>query len=186
MSGPRLEALPLTGMYRLHHGRSQDARGSFSKLFSREFLRDAGLAFSVAQVNISRTAEPGTVRGLHFQQAPFADMKIVTCLRGRVFDVGVNMHADDHGLYRWHGEMLDADCGYSLVIPEGYAHGFQALSEDCELVYLHSAEYRPSAEGGLNPRDPHLAIAWPLPVIGLSERDRLAPLITGTSGGEAI
>jgi len=162
---------PLAGLQVVQRKRLEDSRGFFSRVFCAEELAEAGFARPVAQVNLTLTRQRGAVRGLHFQYPPHAEDKIVSCLRGEVFDVAVDLRRGSPTFMRWHAERLSADNQRSLLIPQGFAHGFQALSEDCELHYLHSMPYAPSAEGALNVRDPSLAIAWPLPITDLSPRD---------------
>jgi dTDP-4-dehydrorhamnose 3,5-epimerase len=137
----------------------------------------AGITKSIAQINHTITRKKGAVRGLHFQHPPHAETKVVSCLRGEIFDVAVDLRSGSPTFLQWHGEILSAGNRKSMLIPEGYAHGFQALTEDCELIYLHTAAYHPEAEGALNVADPRLNIAWPLPFVDLSDRDRSHPLI---------
>ena len=102
---------------------------------------------------------------------------MVSCLRGEVFDVAVDLRAGSPTFLRWHGEVLSAGNQRSLLIPRGFAHGFQALTDDCELLYLHSAAYAPGAEGAASALDPALAIRWPLDITDMSERDRGHPML---------
>lgn len=125
----------------------------------------------IVQINHTLTRLKGTVRGMHYQLPPYAEIKMVSCLHGEVFDVAVDLRKGSPTFLQWRGEVLSAANRRSLLIPEGFAHGFQALSGDCELVYLHTASHRPDAEGGLNVMDPALAIAWPLAIGEVSERD---------------
>jgi len=131
----------------------------------------------IAQINHSLTSSRGTVRGLHFQHPPYGEMKIISCLRGEVFDVAVDLRRDSPTFLRWHAEVLSDGNHRTLVIPEGFAHGFQTLSDDCELLYFHTAPYRAEAEGGIDPQDPVLCIEWPLPLAGLSPRDAGHPCL---------
>lgn len=149
-----------------------DARGAFTRLFCEHSLQSVLGNRHIVQINHSRTTIVGTVRGLHFQYAPHAEMKLVRCLRGRVWDVAVDLRRGSPTVLRWHAEELSPDNCRMMVIPEGFAHGFQVLEPDSELLYLHTAAYTPGAEGGLAHDDPALRIAWPLPVVGLSERDQ--------------
>lgn len=148
-----------------------DARGFLSRLFCASELATGGWVKPVAQINHTHTAKRGTVRGLHFQRPPHAEMKLVSCIRGEVWDVAVDMRAGSKTFRRWHAERLSADNGRALLIPEGFAHGFQTLSDDVEMLYCHSMAYAEAAEGGLNPRDPLLKIDWPLEIQELSARD---------------
>jgi len=129
------------------------------------------------------TARKGTVRGMHFQRPPHAEMKLVSCVRGEVFDVAVDLRRGSPTFLRWHAERLSADNNRALLIPQGFAHGFQALTDDAELIYCHSAAYDAASEGGLNPRDPRLAIAWPLPITELSARDAQAAMLDAAFTG---
>lgn len=167
--------LPLPGLKRVERQNLGDARGFLSRLFCAEELAYVGWRKPVAQINQTVTARRGAVRGLHFQHPPHAEMKLVSCLRGAVFDVAVDLRKGSPTFLRWHAEELSSENQRALLIPEGFAHGFQALSDDCELLYLHSAPYTAAAEGGLNPRDTTLAIAWPLAISGLSDRDAAHP-----------
>ena len=140
----------------------------------------------IVQINHTLTVMRGTVRGLHFQYPPHAEIKIVSCLRGEVFDVAVDLRQGSPTFLQWHGEILSASNHRTLLIPEGFAHGFQTLSDDCELLYFHTAAYQPSAEGGLNAQDPKLNIFWPETVVELSSRDAGQPLVNEEFVGVVI
>lgn len=127
----------------------------------------------IVQINYSRTSHVGAVRGMHYQKSPHAEMKLIRCLRGAVYDVAVDMRPASKTYLQHHAVELRADDGQLFVIPEGFAHGFQALEPDAELLYLHTAMYAPEAEAGLLHDDPLLAIKWPHPVTDISARDRL-------------
>lgn len=176
-------ATPLEGLVTVTRRRLGDARGSLTRIFCADELRDAGWTRPIAQINHTVTALAGTVRGLHFQHPPHAEAKLVSCLRGEVWDVAVDVRAGSPTFLHWHATRLSADNGLALLIPEGFAHGFQALTDNLEMLYCHSHPHVPQAEGGLNPLDPTLTIAWPLPVVGLSERDAgHAPIGEGFRG----
>lgn len=163
--------LPLAGLKMVERQRLGDARGYLSRLFCAEELAAADWIRPIAQINQTYTARRGTVRGLHFQYPPHAEMKLVNCLRGEVWDVAVDLRAGSPTFLQWHAEFLSADNSRALLIPEGFAHGFQTLTDEVEMLYCHSAAYVASAEGGLQPLDARLGIAWPLPVTELSARD---------------
>ncbi len=169
--------LPLAGLKRIARQRLGDTRGFLARLFCADELRPAGWVKPIAQVNHTATARRGTVRGMHFQLPPHAEMKLVSCIRGAVWDVAVDVRAGSKTCLQWHAEPLSADNGYALLIPEGFAHGFQALTDDAELLYCHSAPYAADAEAGLDATDPRLAIAWPLPITERSARDAGLPAI---------
>ena len=168
---------PLAGLKCITRQVLGDARGSLSRLFCAEDLALAGWHSAIAQINLTVTSQKGTVRGLHFQKPPHAEMKLVSCLRGEVWDVVVDLRAGSPTFLNWHAETLSADNHRALLIPEGFAHGFQALSDDVEMLYLHSTPYHAQADSGLNTLDPRLAIAWPLPVALMSARDSAHPLL---------
>lgn len=154
-----------------------DSRGYLERMFCTHDLADVLNGRGVAQINRTLTRKVGTVRGLHFQRAPAAEMKFVSCLQGEVFDVAVDLRPHSRTFLAWHGERLTAENGRTLLIPEGFAHGFQTLSQDCILLYLHTAPYTPSAEDGLNGLDERIGISWPLPVGEMSVRDAALPRV---------
>jgi dTDP-4-dehydrorhamnose 3,5-epimerase len=160
-----------------------DARGAFQRCYCSRDLAPLLGTREIAQINRSMTARAGTVRGLHFQFPPHAEMKLVRCLRGRVWDVAVDLRAGSQQLLRWHAEELSAVNGRMLAIPEGVAHGFQALENDSELLYIHTENYVQAAEGGVRCDDPQLGIDWPMVVSGLSDRDRALPLLPDLFAG---
>lgn len=176
-------ATPIEGVFVVERQRIGDSRGFLSRLFCAEELAEVGFTLPVAQINHTLTETAGTLRGLHFQHPPAAEDKLVSCIRGAVFDVAVDLRAGSPTFLRWHGVELSADNNRALMIPQGCAHGFQALVDGCELLYLHSRPYAPAAEGGLNPLDPQLAIAWPLPVTIMSRRDAGHPLVEANFTG---
>jgi dTDP-4-dehydrorhamnose 3,5-epimerase len=169
--------LPLGGLKLVERRSLGDSRGFLSRLFCAEELAAVGWRKPIAQINLTFTAKRGTVRGLHFQYPPHAEMKLVSCLRGRVWDVAVDLRRGSDTLLHWHAEELSADNQRALLVPEGFAHGFQALTDEVELLYCHSAAFHSVAEGGLNPRDGELAIEWPLEIGELSDRDARHPMI---------
>ncbi len=173
----------IAGVCRVERRVLTDERGWFERMFSAEELVEVLGGRGIVQVNRTLTRAKGTVRGMHYQLPPSAEAKFVSCLRGAAFDVAVDLRRDSPTFLQWHAETLSAESHRSLVIPEGVAHGFQALADDCELLYLHTAAYDPAVERGLHPQDPRLAIAWPLAVEHLSERDashaRLSPDFEG-------
>ncbi len=170
-------ATPLNGLVQVQRKAIEDDRGFLSRFYCVEEFREAGLNKPIAQINHTLTRKKGAVRGLHFQHPPHAETKVVSCLKGEILDVAVDLRRDSPTFLHWQGEILSASNRKSLLIPEGFAHGFQALTEDCELIYLHTASYYAEAEGALNVTDPRLNIAWPLPIGDLSARDRSHPFI---------
>jgi dTDP-4-dehydrorhamnose 3,5-epimerase len=176
---------PLAGLMRVQRRRIEDDRGFFSRFYCAEEFAEAGVAQPVAQINHTLTRRKGAVRGMHYQLPPHAEIKVVNCLHGEVFDVAVDVRRNSPTFLQWHGEVLSASNQRGLVVPAGFAHGIQAMTEDCELIYLATAAYQPAAEAALHPADPRLAIAWPLAITELSERDRSHPMVTREFDGIA-
>lgn len=172
-----LSETPLAGVRAVRREALEDARGSFVRLFCSEELASAGWHAELAQVNLSRSERAGTLRGLHWQRPPHAEMKLVSCLRGAVFDVAVDLREHSPSYLQWHGQVLSAANQTALLIPQGCAHGFQVLEDATELLYCHSTPYQRSAEAGLHPLDPQLAIRWPMPAGLLSDRDAALPTV---------
>jgi len=170
---------PINGVFELLAHPFADHRGAFLNAFRAQELAfmcswgDRG----IAQVNLSRTEGVGTIRGLHLQAEPHSEAKLVRCLRGRVWDVAVDLRKNSATYCHWHAVELRPEQSNALLIPEGCAHGFQVLEPGSELLYLHSGAWEPEAETGVRWDDPQLAIAWPIPVAHLSDRDRSLPLL---------
>lgn len=176
---------PLTGLKLVQRQRLGDSRGFLSRLFCADELAAAGFDQPIAQINHTFTARQGTVRGMHYQRPPHAEVKLVSCVRGEVWDVAVDVREGSPTYLRWHAARLSADNGLALLIPRGFAHGFQALTDDVELLYCHSAAHAAQAETGLNPLDERLGIGWPLPMAELSTSDAGHARITDTFQGVA-
>ena len=163
-----------------------DSRGFLERLFCASEL-DAQLGGRrIVQINRTFTARRGTVRGLHFQRPPHEETKFVSCLRGEVFDVAVDLRPGSATFLHWHSEILSSENHKTLLIPEGFAHGFQTLSDDCEMLYFHTAAHNAQAEDGLNASDPRLAIRWPLFLDGLSPRDSAFPMLDDNFSGVVL
>ncbi|MGC1585939.1 MAG: dTDP-4-dehydrorhamnose 3,5-epimerase [Rhodomicrobium sp.] len=167
----------LQGLLAIGRKPIEDERGFFSRFFCREEFAALGFSRGIAQINHTLTRLPGSIRGMHFQRAPHEETKVVSCIAGAVFDVAVDMRRGSPTYLQWHGEVLSAENSRSMLIPRGFAHGFQTLSENCQLLYLHDEPYAPGFERGLNALDPRLAIAWPLPAGQMSERDQAFAMI---------
>ncbi|MBA4416607.1 MAG: dTDP-4-dehydrorhamnose 3,5-epimerase [Syntrophus sp. (in: bacteria)] len=166
------QTTPIAGLMIAQRNPIEDHRGFFSRFFCADEFFQPGLKKSIAQINHTFTRNRGAVRGLHFQYPPHAEVKIVSCLKGEIFDVAVDIRKGSPTFLRWHGEILSAANKRSLLIPEGFAHGFQALSENCEVIYLVSASFHPQSEGALNVTDTSLGIIWPLVMTETSEKDK--------------
>ena len=174
---------PILGLVVVETTPHLDSRGAFARLYCEQELTSLIGQRRIVQINHSRTATTGAVRGLHYQYLPHTEMKLVRCLKGLVWDVAVDLRPDSPTFLRWHAEELTPTKPRMMVIPEGFAHGFQVLEPESELLYMHTAFFTPSAEGGLRHDDPRLAINWPLAVTDLSARDVLHPLIDSNFPG---
>jgi len=177
---------PLEGLWVVQRKPIEDQRGFFCRFFCAEEFQAAGLKNPLAQINHTYTKKKGAVRGLHFQYPPHAESKIISCIHGEVFDVAVDIRKGSPTFLRWHGEILSATNQKSLFIPEGFAHGFQTLTKNCELLYLHSEPFHSQAEGALHVTDPGIGIVWPIAVAELSERDRNHPFIDSDFEGLSL
>lgn len=182
----KIRQTPITGLVVVESETHFDQRGFFMRLYCQNELREIVGSRQIVQINQSRTRTLGAVRGLHFQREPHAEMKLVRCLRGKVWDVTVDLRAGSSTFLKWHAEELSAENRRMMVIPEGCAHGFQVLATDSELLYFHTASYTSSSEGGVQPTDSLLSISWPLPVRDLSERDLNHPLLTADFTGLVV
>lgn len=184
----RLKAIetPLSGLYVIERNKIEDERGYLSRLFCMTELKSVGWDEPIEQVNFALTSKSGTIRGFHYQQTPHSEMKLVTCIRGEVWDVAIDLRPNSPTYLRWHGEVLSSNNLRALFIPKGFAHGFQTLSDDVQLLYCHSAAYEASADRGINPLDPNLAVNWPLSIINMSDKDRNHPYVDSSFQGVCL
>jgi len=179
MSNFKSQQTPIAGLHVIQRRPKGDERGYFERLFCASDLEPFIGNRGILQIN-------QTLTGMHFQHPPYAEMKLVSCLRGKVFDVAVDVRQGSPTFLQWHGEILSEENHSTLCIPEGFAHGFQTLTEDCKLIYLHTADYAPDAEAGLNALDPRLAISWPMPVAERSLRDQHHAMLTSHFSGLSV
>lgn len=155
----------------------QDNRGKFYRIFCEEELKEIGHTKKIVQLNQSFTKKKGAVRGMHFQNPPKAEIKIVKCINGSVFDVAIDLRKKSQTFLQWHSEILSFKNKKMLYVPEGFAHGFQALEDNVELIYFVTEFYSPKSEGGVRYNDPKINLKWPLEVSNLSDKDKNWPLI---------
>ncbi len=177
MSRFSITDLPLAGLKKIERLRLGDERGFLCRVFCSQELAAVGWPGPIAQVNHTRTEVTGTVRGLHYQLPPHCEAKLVSCIRGSIWDVAVDLRRESPTFLQWHAEVLSAENRSALLIPAGFAHGFQCLEPGSELLYCHSAPFVADAEAGVHCQDSRLAIPWPLPVCSLSPRDSALPLL---------
>jgi len=167
-----LESTPLDGLFVIHRPVRRDSRGFFSRLFGEDELLAAGRPTTAVHVNSSTSIEVGTLRGIHFQFPPHMEAKIVSCVSGAVWDVGVDLRPGSPTRFQWFGKVLTPENGVGLVIPEGFGHGFITLEPNTTMVYVVSAVYAFDHESGIRFDDPALDIDWPLTPRVLSDKDR--------------
>lgn len=172
-----LEKLPLEDLLLIKHYPISDHRGFLERLYCQKYLQLTGMN-EIAQINFTYTQHKGTVRGMHFQLPPHSEIKIVRCLRGKIFDVAIDLRKDSPTFLKWHSVILEQGGNISLLIPRGFAHGFQTLTNDCELLYFHSNAYNKAYENGISPTDPLIGIRWPLAITNISDRDRAHSFLT--------
>lgn len=161
----------LNGLYVMELQPISDSRGWLARTFCKNEFEKIGHSKEWVQMNHTYTAKKGTVRGMHYQLPPHEEIKMVRCIAGIVYDVVIDIRRESATFLKWIGVELSAANKKMIYIPEGFAHGFQTLSDNCELVYSHSSFYAPGAEAGIRYNDPEINIQWPLPVTDISERD---------------
>ena len=161
----------LQGNYLIDNENYADERGFFTRTFCEKKFENILKNKKITQINRSFTKIRGTVRGLHFQYPPHAETKIISCLKGEVWDVAVDIRMGSPTFLKYHAVILSEDKSQSFLIPEGFAHGFQTLSDNCEMLYFHTANYNVDAEGAINALDDRLKIQWPKKITCISERD---------------
>lgn len=179
----KFTALPLAGAYSIDLNFLQDERGGFARTFCKKEFEQIGHHKEFVQLNQSWNTKKGTVRGLHFQIPPFQEIKLIRCIKGAVMDVIVDLRKDSKTFLQHVMLELSEENKTMIYVPEGFAHGFQSLKDESELVYHHTEFYVPNAEGGIRYNDPALKINWPLPVEVISERDKNHPLLTNDYKG---
>ncbi|RVA36664.1 dTDP-4-dehydrorhamnose 3,5-epimerase [Mesorhizobium sp. M7A.F.Ca.US.001.01.1.1] len=163
-----------------------DDRGSFTRLFCEKEMADCGLATRFVQHSRAHSVKKGTLRGLHFQDDPYAEVKLVSCVRGAIFDVVVDLRPNSPTRHCWLGFELTPENMRQVYIPAGFAHGLQTLTDDAEVSYLISQFYTPHASTGARYNDPAFSIAWPLMPTAMSERDRTWPLLMQRTAAGAL
>lgn len=158
--------------------RRGDERGFFARTFCIDEFVKAGLPTEYVQQNMSYSAQKGTLRGMHFQRAPYGEDKLIRCVRGAIVDIIIDLRPDSPSYKKWEAFELNEDNKHQLLVPKGFAHGFQTLSDNVEVTYLVSQRYTPAAEGGVRWNDPAFGITWPLPPTEMSPKDAAWPDFT--------
>jgi len=175
----RFESTTLHDAWLVHIEPVRDSRGHFARTFCTAEFAAHGLETGFPQHSISFSRTRGTVRGMHYQREPHAEVKLVRCIAGSIWDVIIDIRPDSPTYRGWQAFELSAGNGCQLYIPKGFAHGFQTLTDDAEVVYLISHPYAPESAAGIRHDDAAFGIPWPLPITVLSEKDRHWPAFTG-------
>mgnify|MGYP000541224636 CR=1 FL=1 len=175
--------LNLAGAFTIDVEPFQDNRGFFTRTFCEKEFAAQGLQQHFVQANHSGTHGRGVIRGMHFQHTPHGEVKLVKCVQGAIFDVIVDVRAGSPTFLQWYGAELSAENKRMMYVPQGFAHGFQTLTDYSEITYMVSAFYNKESEGGVKFDDPAAGIVWPLPVSLVSDKDMKIPLVTESFTG---
>ncbi len=173
----------IKGLFIIEPDPFHDERGFFYRVFCKNEFNQINHKKEIVQINHSFTKQKGAIRGLHFQYSPKAEIKMIKCLSGSVFDVALDLRKNSPSFLKWHGEILSAENKKMIYIPEGFAHGFQTLKTNSELIYFHTDFYDPKFEGGIRYDDPKINIKWPLKITNSSKRDSEFKLLDETFKG---
>lgn len=172
----KFEQTEIEGLRIIHPNLQTDERGFFLKYYHSKEFKKNGIDFEITQVNQSQTRKKGTIRGIHFQRKPYEEAKIVQCLKGRVYDIVIDLRKNSLTYGKWHAEMLDSTNRKVIFIPKGFAHGFQTIEDNTEVLYLMSSEYSSSHSSGIRWDDPFFKINWPEKPSFIAEKDKNWPL----------
>ena len=173
----KIQETKLGGCYLIDYDKNEDQRGILTRIFCQKTLSSLLKKNFIHQINRTFTRNEGVVRGLHFQNPPFAEIKIVSCIKGEVWDVAVDLRKGSPTFLHYYAVNLSENNPQCFFIPEGFAHGFQTLTPNCEMLYFHTEDYNFSSEGALNSLDPRLSIKWPKIISERSVRDTNHPMI---------
>lgn len=171
----KFKSLSIQGAFTVEADRQSDGRGSFGRVFCAREFRKMGLKHRVCQTNLSFNVKRGVLRGMHYQKAPYAEAKLVSCLSGRIYDVILDLRKGTGSFGKWCAVELSSDKALSVYIPEGCAHGFQTLESQSAVFYHMFSYYKPASSAGVRYNDPRFRIRWPLKVTGLSDKDKQYP-----------
>ena len=175
--------LEISGLFEITRQIRIDSRGDFARLYGVGDLEPNIWPWSIGQINLSRTKKCGTLRGIHFQVAPATEAKLVSCVKGRIWDVAVDLRRESDTFLHHIGLELSASQANALLIPPGFGHGYQTLEDESELVYVHSSPYVAEADSGISPFDKSVNISWPRAVTDVSPRDLKLPSVNSLFEG---
>jgi dTDP-4-dehydrorhamnose 3,5-epimerase len=173
----------LPGLHLIDRRPIKDDRGMLERIYCQDTIGELSNGKVIRQITKTLTVKKGTVRGLHFQKPPYAETKIITCLKGKIWDVAVDLRKNSATFLNYFAVELSENQHSSLLVPEGFAHGFQSLTNDCEIIYFNTSNHNPDAEGGINALDPKLSIHWPLEISLRSVKDANSPFIEKNFNG---
>jgi dTDP-4-dehydrorhamnose 3,5-epimerase len=179
----KFERTKLLGAYLIHPEPFSDDRGWFARTYCKKEFEEIGHVGEWVQLNHSTTYKKGAIRGMHFQVHPYEEIKMVRCIAGAIYDVIIDLRKGSPSFLKWFGAELSAANRNMLYIPKGFAHGFQTLTENCELIYHHGSFYMPNSEGGIRYDDKKVGIVWKLPLSSISERDNNHPYLDNSFTG---
>jgi dTDP-4-dehydrorhamnose 3,5-epimerase len=165
----------IAGCYVIELDKRVDDRGYFARTWCEQEFAAQGLSTRIVQVNFGVSTKAGTLRGMHYQRAPHAEVKVIRCPRGAIFDVAVDLRPDSPSFRQWHGVELSHETGRMLYIPEGCAHGYLTLTDDAEMFYFTSHGYAAGSATGVRYNDPAFGIEWPAPIKLVSQADATWP-----------
>lgn len=177
MKNLKIISTPIKDLNIIKHNPKFDRRGFLNRIFCKKSLSILFKKKNINQINITKTKKKGTIRGLHFQYPPYAETKLVYCLKGKIWDVAVDLRKKSKTFLNYHSEILSENNFKSYLIPEGFAHGFQTLTANCEILYLHTCNHNKEFEGAINVIDPLISIKWPLMITQRSMRDLNHPIL---------
>ena len=177
---------PIKNLLALKTYRIEDDRGYLSRLYCSEEMKKIGWITPLVQINFTKTSFKGTIRGFHFQNPPYAEYKYVRCIKGAVYDVALDLRNGSKTFLKTYAEVLSEDNDLSFLIPPGVAHGFQSLTDDAELLYMHTQLYSPEYDDGVNPLDPNVFVDWPEEITNMSEKDSKRKFLSNTYEGVQI
>jgi|TARA_B000000475_G_scaffold19071_1_gene15529 dTDP-4-dehydrorhamnose 3,5-epimerase len=179
----KIKSLPIKGAFEVELVDLNDSRGTFKRLFCSKELDGMTSSKQIVQINASETFQKGSIRGMHFQNSPRSEIKLIQCIQGSVFDVMIDLRKSSNTFLQWHAIELSSQKNNMIIIPEGCAHGFQTLSENSKLLYFHTEFYSPEHESGIRYDDPLIGIKWPLEIDSVSDRDKNHQLLSNKFEG---
>ena len=182
----KIQETRLKGCHLIDLDKSEDHRGSLNRIFCQKTLSPLLKNKSIRQINLTFTRKEGAVRGLHFQNPPFSEIKIISCTKGEVWDVAIDLRKGSPTFLHYFSVNLSENNPQCFFIPEGFAHGFQTLVPNCEMLYFHTEDYNIDAEGAINSADPLISIKWPKFITERSERDNSSPMLDKNFSGIKI